>query len=130
MPDSVILFLQKGWGGLIFGKFLFGDFCLGVSFVDFLWNLGVFSKKTRRWNRFAEDAIVGKRWHGQSRAAPEVDVNKLSTVDPAFDPSWLGKGEWFLGKRIEKGGNEKRGRLEPKEVFDFWRFWVSLFFHW
>lgn len=36
------------------------------------------------WN---EDAIVGKRWHGQSRSAPEVDVNKMNTLDPTFDPS-------------------------------------------
>ena len=40
----------------------------------------------------AQDAIVGKRWHGQSRAAPEVDINKLSTMDSAFDPSWLATG--------------------------------------
>ena len=42
----------------------------------------------------SQDAIVGKRWHGQSRAAPEVNIDKLSTMDSAFDPSCPG---WLVG---------------------------------
>eukprot|EP00490_Sorites_sp_Unknown_P006198 CAMPEP_0114682288 /NCGR_PEP_ID=MMETSP0191-20121206/56358_1 /TAXON_ID=126664 /ORGANISM="Sorites sp." /LENGTH=87 /DNA_ID=CAMNT_0001961681 /DNA_START=85 /DNA_END=344 /DNA_ORIENTATION=+ len=47
--------------------------------------------------RTVTDAIVGKRWHGQSRAAPEVNVNKLSTMDPAFDPSQFFKQAKKMG---------------------------------
>eukprot|EP00931_Biecheleriopsis_adriatica_P049808 TRINITY_DN28822_c0_g1_i2.p1 TRINITY_DN28822_c0_g1~~TRINITY_DN28822_c0_g1_i2.p1 ORF type:complete len:243 (+),score=67.37 TRINITY_DN28822_c0_g1_i2:76-804(+) len=37
--------------------------------------------------RTVNDAIVGKRYHGQSRAAPEVNIDKLSKIDSTFDPS-------------------------------------------
>merc|ERR1712228_84588 len=47
--------------------------------------------------RTVEDAIVGKKWHGQTRTAPEVNVGKLNNLDPTFDPSAFFKQASKLG---------------------------------
>jgi len=58
--------------------------------------------------RTVQDAIVGKKYHGQSRTAPELDLSKLS--DPTYNP------ENFFKQAKKLGVNPLDGILNSTNV--------------